>query len=881
MLLAGKRHLLGMRISRSSSQWPIRPRHLWTEPGAEEARRAQNFTGHPRCDIRVSRTLSLVGGVTVPSNAIWECRNMSHLSQFCGHNGLDIISPTAQEFHFAAVVKLLKSRLQDEEQMNRAIVALMTAISQKTPLASLGGRLLTSSLLTAALDEIRPLCPFPVCPAMLDMEYSPSLLDQEIQKVLSNVGDPAHVSYTLLFIRLDPSTFTLFKITPTPTFNMAGYTYLWNLREVWQHLELATSFHMWHSKQMRLGTMAELESLWGISKQIVRAETYRGDQEVLTWPGVRSDVCSTLGLLLVLGLQAQVRGMALEAQKSCLDLLRRILRITALPDTLLILRVWAGASIPHHLDVQFQKSACLEASRHNFDGMVPVPDVIWFFLRLPSNGDGFEAVPVPRIQKRMIHIVSQAVEETFAGGKVCLRQTPPKQADEAGCETPWTAGTRSSNANLARQELLKRFLQRGAGFVSGLNNGKNEDLKLLETPVIGTKDKNAGSVAANQWVTAYFASAADALLRRLAQQDYRHISIFEDGSKIATHEVLNIFVSCDGLMLCSPLSLMPQLKFTADTTPEQNMQKLDALQLEAPLQELKRKHGFASTKEKQLCPTEKITTRMKLLAVNHSLHTLIKFRLSDSKPAVPLRPARNDEIRKSVMVNGRLESFLWSPSTKQSCWQSTNYEGFKTLMRVNVLCDEGDATAHYQLALGGLACMIHRDQSHKLHRCEILACPDMALARKHCLLIAKFDKAPWATSAFGRRLKEARERVHELDSNHILFDVCAGGIIADRNMPPDSSLADVKRELVQMGKGGTGSAHRSGRWADFVDSFHRLKREWHSRLFFHLYALMLEGTNPFHFLASAMETQGKAEAWHRWLALAARPSAAARSLARA
>ena len=111
----------------------------------------------------------------------------------------------------AAVVKLLKSRLQDEEQMNRAIVALMTAISQKTPLASLGGRLLTSSLLTAALDEIRPLCPFPVCPAMLDMEYSPSLLDQEIQKVLSNVGDPAHVSYTLLFIRLDPSTFTLFK----------------------------------------------------------------------------------------------------------------------------------------------------------------------------------------------------------------------------------------------------------------------------------------------------------------------------------------------------------------------------------------------------------------------------------------------------------------------------------------------------------------------------------------------------------------------------------------------------------------------------------------------------------------------------------------------
>ena len=90
--------------------------------------------------------------------------------------------------------------------------------------------------------------------------------------------------------------------------------------------------------------------------------------------------------------------------------------------------------------------------------------------------------------------------------------------------------------------------------------------------------------------------------------------------------------------------------------------------------------------------------------------------------------------------------------------------------------DEGDATSAFQLAQAGMAVMVYRDQAHKLHREEILAvdaCPLIGLARKQALLVVKYDKAPWQTSAFGRRLLEAKQRVHELPAHHLLFDLVA------------------------------------------------------------------------------------------------------------
>ena len=186
-------------------------------------------------------------------------------------------------------------------------------------------------------------------------------------------------------------------------------------------------------------------------------------------------------------------------------------------------------------------------------------------------------------------------------------------------------------------------------------------------------------------------------------------------------------------------------------------------------------------------------------------------------------------------------------------------QGVKELPRLNLLQDEGDGTAAFQLAQAG-AVMVHRDQAHKLHREEILAvdaCPQIGLARKQALLVAKYDKAPWRTSAFGRRLLEAKQRVHELPAHHLLFDLVAHGAISDCKMDPACSLDDVRNKIIEMAQqGGTGTNHRTGRWCDFVDSFGVLRKQWHARLFYMLYALLLEGRNPWHVLATALEKEG-------------------------
>ena len=90
-------------------------------------------------------------------------------------------------------------------------MGLQKAVDAKKHLQSLQGRMLTAADLSAVLHDVRRICAFPMCPDKVDQEYSPSLLDQEIEKITSNRGDPDKLSFSLLFLRLEPDTFTIMK----------------------------------------------------------------------------------------------------------------------------------------------------------------------------------------------------------------------------------------------------------------------------------------------------------------------------------------------------------------------------------------------------------------------------------------------------------------------------------------------------------------------------------------------------------------------------------------------------------------------------------------------------------------------------------------------
>ena len=322
-------------------------------------------------------------------------------------------------------------------------------------------------------------------------------------------------------------------------------------------------------------------------------------------------------------------------------------------------------------------------------------------------------------------------------------------------------------------------------------------------------------------------------------------------------------VSADGLVLSAPLSLVQQLKTTEDTPPADNIRKMNTMDAPVPLHQLKRAANSESVKTAKLSPQEKVTTRQKLLCLNQSLNVLIRYKFADSQPPVVLRPPVAGEQRCTVEHEGLMLSYYWNGDSKESTWQCTRHPQFADVLRLSVLADEGDTGPSFQLASAGLAVLLHRDTLHKLHREEALssdAVPAVRLAKHQVGLICKYNRAPWKTSAFGRRVSEAMDRVHEVPENHILLDQVAVGVAADRGLPPSFTMKQIKDELVAIAREcgrSTGAEHKTGRWCDFIDSFDSLKKHWHGKLFFLMWALLLEGVNPLHTLSDALASQGQ------------------------
>ena len=99
-----------------------------------------------------------------------------------------------------------------------------------------------------------------------------------------------------------------------------------------------------------MGLLADFQERWGLSmRRLVRPEGYRGEQTAMKFPGLKYDAASSAGLLLILGMLAQIRGLALETQKACVALLRRILLLADFPEgfKLLVARTLVRPALGH------------------------------------------------------------------------------------------------------------------------------------------------------------------------------------------------------------------------------------------------------------------------------------------------------------------------------------------------------------------------------------------------------------------------------------------------------------------------------------------------------------------------------------------------------
>lgn len=280
---------------------------------------------------------------------------------------------------------------------------------------------------------------------------------------------------------------------------------------------------------------------------------------------------------------------------------------------------------------------------------------------------------------------------------------------------------------------------------------------------------------------------------------------------------MSIHIASDHLVCCAPLSTMPQLKRPYEKSTEECLAAIADATPEVPLHQLTEKDPCAKVTICQQQDKAKAPTRLKLLAVNQSLDYLLKIKLVDCEPPIPLRPPSSAETRCYKTVNGVERAYYWNKTTKESCWQCTVDES--NMIRLSSLSDEGETGAILGLMDAGLACMVHRDTTHKMHREEMLAVQsvdEINLAMQQTMLIMKAEHAPWGGGMFGRRLRESYALVEQLPLPHVLIDICGAGILQDLGMDPATDQEGIKQVLVDFARSGVRSAgsghHKMGRW---------------------------------------------------------------------
>ena len=129
------------------------------------------------------------------------------------------------------------------------------------------------------------------------------------------------------------------QVEATDAYNCNGYEHLFLVSELWSRLSLQTKYYQWYAKNIVSGEAQGIMDSWKIPlKHVIRGNGYKGDSEyVVTWPSIKDDVCSSLGLILLLGLLARPRGLAAACQEGCIKLLRLLTSVCSFPAGLTIL----------------------------------------------------------------------------------------------------------------------------------------------------------------------------------------------------------------------------------------------------------------------------------------------------------------------------------------------------------------------------------------------------------------------------------------------------------------------------------------------------------------------------------------------------------------
>lgn len=157
----------------------------------------------------------------------------------------------------------------------------------------------------------------------------------------------------------------------------------------------------------------------------------------------------------------------------------------------------------------------------------------------PQDDPFDEWLPVARCQRRLIHQVSQRIDEGLLKDSSLSDRI---RVENAAGET--NVKLRSLQV---KQELLRRFLARNSGFVA-TQTGQNTD--LIESGLVpDTGKSNKGTVAAGHFAAVYWARSSEVTKQKMKVQAQNRLgtfafpalAVFHDCSDICSKEVARLY----------------------------------------------------------------------------------------------------------------------------------------------------------------------------------------------------------------------------------------------------------------------------------------------------------------------------------------------------
>ena len=232
---------------------------------------------------------------------------------------------------------------------------------------------------------------------------------------------------------------------------------------------------------------------------------------------------------------------------------------------------------------------------------------------------------------------------------------------------------------------------------------------------------------------------------------------------------------------------------------------------------------------------ERVKTKHMMLGLQLSLNKLLGFRWSDTVPLVPLRPLQPGETRMihECSRTGQKMVYYFSSESGEVVWQSGETEAFKKHLRLASVMDEGSSNYSLFAALAEHCAVLPlRDSMHKMARVQDLTFashPALLEFKREIFVCLKLDRAPWSTSRFGRRLKEAAaDYATSMDpSSDPLLSPLIASIAQDTGLSGDDCNA-IMAAILGFAKGesrGMSSDYSMGRWESFFDGGRILLRQ--------------------------------------------------------